>query len=78
MGQSGDIISHCKFIKCLVSRAWPLEMKGLGERRKWLGKGATGKGRTEFGMMEGEQQPTTWASNTLDLNMSSSVGEQGP
>ena len=56
-------------------------MKDLGERTKRLGRGestATGMGHTEYVMMNGEQQPTTCANNTLDLSRSSRVGEQEP
>lgn len=56
-------------------------MKGLGKRREWLGRGkgtATGMGHTVYVMTKGEQQPTTFADNTLDLSRSSRVGEQEP
>lgn len=49
-------------------------MKGLGKRRERLGRGkgtATGIGHTVHVMTKGEQQPTTFANNTLDLSRSS-------
>ena len=56
-------------------------MKGLGKRRERLGRGkgiATGIGHTVHVMTKGEQQPTTFANNALDLSRSSRVGGQEP